>query len=351
MFVVVGESRKRKFENDSDDLDTISIIEIDDLDTISIIEIDDEESSSIRSVLPARGRAMFTNQVVQLSETGELQVDGVVKSQWYKLTMSLVRASKMDTAKILVKSNGYLIVNGERLHRVLALTKIQKDFEEFVKEGFEGKIEDLYDVAHLDDDKWNCNISNLLNVPQAWNLNLKKVKDAKPIGKKWWCQLVIAGSKTYSTVTVPTKEEALVQYDILKVLHCLDNVKQSPLIAQRLIFQYGLVRPSKYVNLGWYESIATLVSHAGDWTKSKTIRGVEKNKRQRFELVSLGDSSQPIKDSLNVPGNAPFDHEQHVIFAYIGKKKLVDGSVLRHERIVNKDFYENVVLSYEGNQS
>jgi len=39
---VVGESRKRKFENDSEDLDTISII-----------EIEDEESSSSRPVLPA----------------------------------------------------------------------------------------------------------------------------------------------------------------------------------------------------------------------------------------------------------------------------------------------------------
>ena len=68
--VVVGESRKRKFENDSDEMDTISVI-----------EIDHAESSSSRPVLPARGRAMFTNQVVQLSETGELKVDGVVKSQ------------------------------------------------------------------------------------------------------------------------------------------------------------------------------------------------------------------------------------------------------------------------------
>jgi hypothetical protein len=66
---------------------------------------------------------------------------------------------------------------------------------------------------------------------------------------------------------------------------------------------------------------------------------------------------------LNAPGNAPFDPEQHVIFAHIGKKKLVDGSLLCHERIVNKDFYEekrkeknksikdDVVLPYEGNQS
>ena len=244
---------------------------------------------------------------------------------------------------------GYLYIKGERLHRVLALTKIQKDFEDFLKEGFEGKIEDLNAVAHLDDDKWNCNISNLLNMPESWNYNLKKPNDAKPVGKKWWCQLFIAGSKTYNTKTVSTKEEA----DILKVVHCVDNVKQSPLIAQRLIFQYGLVRPQKNVSLGWYESIATLVSHAGNWTKGKQGPkiGSKHKSRKRFEFVSLDDASKPIKDALNAPGNAPFDPEQHVIFAYIGKKKLADGSLLRHERIVNKEFYEGVVLSYEGNQS
>jgi hypothetical protein len=51
---VVGESQKPKFENDFDEMDTISII-----------EIDDDEIVSARPVLPARARAMFTNQMVQ----------------------------------------------------------------------------------------------------------------------------------------------------------------------------------------------------------------------------------------------------------------------------------------------
>ena len=101
--IVVGESRKRKFESDSDELETVTVI-----------EIEDEDSSSSRSVLPARGRAMFTDQVVQLSETGELKVDGVVKGQWDEATMNLVRESKLDTSKLLVHPRGYLYVNGER---------------------------------------------------------------------------------------------------------------------------------------------------------------------------------------------------------------------------------------------
>ena len=61
--IVVEESRKRKSGNDPDELDIVSVT-----------EIDDEESSSSRPVLPVRGRDMFTNQVVQLSETGEKPV-------------------------------------------------------------------------------------------------------------------------------------------------------------------------------------------------------------------------------------------------------------------------------------
>ena len=204
-------------------------------------------------------------------------------------------------------------------------------------------------MAHLDDDKWNCNIGNLMNMPEAWNYNLKKVKGAKPKGKKWRCQLVIAESKTFNTKSVSDPDEALVQYDVLKIKHCVEHVKQSPLIAQRLIFQYGLVRPSKFVKRGYYKDIKTLISHADDWTKAKRMKiGYKQAARERFQLVSLENASQAIKESLNVPGNAPFDPETQVIFAYIGKKLLTDGSILRHERIVNKEFYEDVILNYEG---
>jgi hypothetical protein len=75
-----------------------------------------------------------------------------------------------------------------------------------------------------------------MNLAEAWDYNLKKVKGAKPNGKKWFCQLVIAESRTFSTISVSDPDEALVQYDILKVKHCVEHVKQSPLIAQRLIF-------------------------------------------------------------------------------------------------------------------
>jgi hypothetical protein len=55
-------------------------------------------------------------------------------------------------------------------------------------------------------------------------------------------------------------------------------------------------------------------------------------------MVSLENFPQPVKDSLNVPRNAPFNSEIH-------------GSILHHERIVNKEFYDEVVLPYESGVS
>ena len=94
--------------------------------------------------------------------------------------MTLIKTLKLDTSKILVKNNGYLIINGQRIHCVLGRSKLQSDFDSFVADGFTGSIEDLNAVAHLDDDQFNCNVSNLMNLPEAWNYNLKKVKGANP---------------------------------------------------------------------------------------------------------------------------------------------------------------------------
>jgi hypothetical protein len=85
-----------------------------------------------------------------------------------------------------------------------------------------------------------------------------------------------------------------------------------------------------------------------DWTKSKQgrkIGSLEKTKRERFPVVSFVDAPQPIKDSLNAPGNAQFDPDHFYIFAYIGKKKLPDGTILTHYRIVNKEKVHTRVLA------
>jgi hypothetical protein len=131
----------------------------------------------------------------------------------------------------------------------------------------------------------------------------------------------------------------------LKIKHSLDHVQLCPQLAQQIIFEYGLVRPCIYVDQGYYDSIETLLSHQNDWTKSNSgpKKGAKYKTRQRFRLLDLNhpDVTQAIRDSLNVPGNLPFDPLLHVIFEYIGKKVL-------HQRICNRDFYESTVKHYTG---
>jgi hypothetical protein len=148
------------------------------------------------------------------------------------------------------------------------------------------------------------------------------------------------------TVSVSDPDEALFQYDMLKVKHCLKHVTLCPKLAQELIFEYGLVRPEKFVRQGRYIDIPTLLSFYEYYESlrgTSNRKGKTTDKSKRFRLLNLDDPevTQAIRDSLNVPGNLPFNPSTHVIFEYVGKK-------VRHQRICNRDFYESVVKNYIG---
>lgn len=124
-----------------------------------------------------------------------------------------------------------------------------------------------------------------MNLPSQWNYAFRKGKGSKKRGGKWISQLSINRSGNYPTVPVETEEETLVQRDILLVKHCIEHITISPELAQVYIFKYGLVRPAKYVNLGWYESIESLLSHSGDWVKGNRVGNVRGTKTGRFHIV------------------------------------------------------------------
>ena len=292
--------------------------------------------------------ARFTKEVLSLSKKGVLKIDGRQVIKYDKPTMDLIKKLGINRSKLTVKnsSGAYIHYGKDALHSVLGAALKQKHFDYLVKRGFTGSIDNLTDVSHLDDNALNNNTSNLLNLPSAWNQNLKKAKGANPKGKKFYQQVSIAESDRYNTVSVSDPDEALLQYDILKTKHSLDHVVLCPKLAQEIIFQYGLVRPRKFVNLGYYKSIKSLLSHQNDWTKDPTKQGRKGKiyvKKDRFRLLDLKDPdvTQAIHNALNKPGNLPFDALIHVIFEYVGRK-------VRHQRIVNRDFYENTVEPYTG---
>ena len=104
------------------------------------------------------------------------------------------------------------------LHYIIGAALKQQHFESLVARGFTGTIDDLTAVSHLDDNSLNINTSNLLNLPAAWNQNLKKARKVQKRGKSYYCQVTIGESDAYQTVYVDNPEEALFQYDILKFI-------------------------------------------------------------------------------------------------------------------------------------
>ena len=143
-------------------------------------------------------------------------------------------------------------------------------------------------------------------------------------------------------MVVETEEETLVQRDILLIKNCLEHITISPDLAQVYIFKYGLVRPAKYVKLGWYDSIESLLSHSGDWVKANTgpKKGSKFVKSGRFYIVE--DYTEAAKKAITL--SVPMD-ETFVSFEYRGR----NGAV--YQRLCNRDFYEAVVVPYLGNVS
>jgi hypothetical protein len=240
----------------------------------------------------------------------------------------------------------------DALHYILGAALKKQHFDHLVSRGFTGgSIDDLTHVSHNNGDSFNNNVSNLLNVPASWNYAFKKVKGAKVAKRKssvkYYSQVEISESIKHNTLTTFTDpEEALFHYDILKIVHCLNDIKLCAKLAQELIFEYGLIRPEKCVQKGYYKDIASLSSYYDHY---ESLRGSSNRKVKthvkldRFRLLDLDDPevTQAIRDSLNVPGNLPFNPSTHVIFEYVGKK-------VRHQRICNRDFYESVVKNYIG---
>jgi len=300
------------------------------------------------------GAARFTNQVVSLSDAGVLKIDGIFIMNYDQATMDLIRSLKLDLSKLRVLQNngkGYLCVGGERLNCILGAALKKEHFKYLVSRGFTGTIDDLTHVSHNDGDSLNNNTSNLLNVPAEWNYSFNKPKEAKVAKRKtrvtYYQQVIISESTPHNTLTTFTDpDEALFHYDILKIVYCLNDIKLCAKLAQQLIFEFGLMRPEKFVQKGFYKDISTLLSFYEYYESlrgSSNRKGLTHVKLDRFRLLDLDDPdvTQAIRDALNVPGNLPFNPSTHVIFEYIGKK-------VGHQRICNRDFYESVVKHYTG---
>jgi hypothetical protein len=288
---------------------------------------------------------MMSNNVITMTKDYKLKVNGKVVDQWDDETIRVAEGYKLSLHNLYEENaglnNGYLWASNSKIHIELGKWMKQAGLDLLVSEGFTGIIDDLNAVAHLDDNTFNVKLSNLMNLPSQWNKAFAKPKEAKRAGEKLYTQFRINGSDQYSTVVVETEEETLVQRDILLIKHCKEHITISPDLAQVYIFRYGLVRPAKYVALGWYNSIQSLLSHYGDWVKDN--RG-SSNKRTkyvikpgRFRIADPVEYTEASKQAITL--SVPMD-ETFVSFEYCGR----NGKVI--QRLCNKDFYEAVVVPY-----
>ncbi len=77
-----------------------------DSSSVSSSSNNDVEMIFDRPIIIPRGLARFTYQVVTLSESGELKVDGGLKCQWDAETMALIKFLNLDTSKIRIGQKG-----------------------------------------------------------------------------------------------------------------------------------------------------------------------------------------------------------------------------------------------------
>ena len=78
-------------------------------------------------------------------------------------TMAILKDSGVNFSKIDLMDNGnhcYLVFNGRKLHAIVALVNAESEMAVFKSNGYEGSIRSFV-VAHLDDDVFNFNQSNL----------------------------------------------------------------------------------------------------------------------------------------------------------------------------------------------
>jgi hypothetical protein len=124
-------------------------------------------------------------------------------------------------------------------------------------------------VAHLDDNKMNFNIENLMYVPDEVNRWSRKPQGATRSASKYWQSVKFDGVVT-RTKCVDSVAEALHAYDTAKMFAC-------PVRARDFIFTHGLVRPKEFAS--YYTTPDNLATRYRAVYTPATIAGRKKRKR------------------------------------------------------------------------
>jgi len=226
-------------------------------------------------------------------------------------SMKKLRNFKFDEA-------GYLCSGQTPLHRVIGdkFCETDKQVRERFPEHFAANPHDRTVIMHLDNDKGNFNITNLLRGTQMLNLYMK-ISQPQPNNKKYCGSVQVAGKQEY-TKSVPTMEEAKHATDILKI-------QMMPVYFRDLIFQYAMHKPADFAK--HYTSLETLLARAPVYTKeARKPRKAQASKNTYVAYKTLDEAREALPPNLmkiittmlDTPGVPPFDETLDAVVFYKG---------------------------------
>jgi len=215
---------------------------------------------------------------------------------------------------------GYICSGQTALHRVIGDKFCETDAQvrNRFPEHFAKNPHDITVIMHLDNDKGNFNVTNLIRGPQMLN-NYMKMSQPHPNLKKFNGHVTVSGKQT-ATKSVATMEEAKHAIDILKI-------QMMPLYFRDFIFQYAMHKPGEFAK--HYTSVETLLARAPVYAKKFQKPQKARVSKNTYAVYRTLDEARKALDPklmkiittmLDTPGVPPFDETLDAVVFYKGAK-------------------------------
>jgi hypothetical protein len=178
----------------------------------------DSPSTPIKEFSTRGDKRCLDNEVL-LNYDGKLYIDDVFVQQIDLETLAILKNADVDFTKIKLMNLGnhtYPSSRANYLHIIVASAFVKENFANFQAKGFTGTLRNLV-VAHLDDNVFNFNKSNLMCIPRNANLWLRKVKGATKLADGVYCSSFTCFGNVLTTPRVGSEDEALFLRDVYKV--------------------------------------------------------------------------------------------------------------------------------------
>ena len=228
-------------------------------------------------------------------------------------TKNVLRNLKLD-------AYGYIRSGYTPLHLVIGDAFCETDSEVRAKyaEHFEIHLTDTTVVMHLDDDKLNFTIDNLVRGPQMLNKYMQQSQPRRQGAK--FQGVVTVGKKVEVTKTLDSVDEVKHAMDILKI-------QMLPEYFRQFIFEHSMHKPAYYAE--HYGSVEALLARASNYVKKfqkPTKPQVSKNTYEVFRTLDearkklSGEQMKIITAIQDTTGVVPFDAAIDCIVLYTGSK-------------------------------